>query len=551
MKKRILILIIMLSIFTPTKIFAGALNSVDINMTIDKEGNALVSEKWVVKEQDEKYLIKEFSDAANLKVSDIKISDIKNSEYKETKKFDKEKDFTYTFTDSGKKKNIKFTILKEDNTFTIEYKLKGVINSYKNVFGLDYIFVTKTKGQTIGTLNIYIKGPVALHNENTALYAMGNNLSATFENNGIHLFSSNLTQKSEIRLMTSFTELEFVNVNKKDMEFKTYYEEVLNRNELYEELKDLIQKKSVKYVLIAVIGLIIVLVIIKIASMFKGHDEYSGIVTENDETVEKAENIKYYDSIPCNGDLYKISFLSGYFKIVKNRSNLIGALLLKWYYEGNIRIGYDKTRLYIKLLQGQYFERKLDMDLYDMLNAASSYQVLDGSKFTRYASEHYLRVMTWFNMGFNESISDEFARGHIKKIKKMGKVKLVLQQKLIEEANHIQGLKRYLLNFNQVPRQTELTEEGYKYLLINAELLGIGEEVAKEILRKSPDNQMAKQLLEVEQCRYIFKSVYQTALTPYKQVAKNKKISLAYDPEFENLVTKRTEEVEEVRTSRL
>ena len=62
---------------------------------------------------------------------------------------------------------------------------------------------------------------------------------------------------------------------------------------------------------------------------------------------------------------------------------------------------------------------------------------------------------------------------------------------------------------------------------------------------------MAKQLLEIEQCRYIFKSVYQTALTPYKQVVKNKKMSLAYDTEMDNLVTKKTEEVVEVRTSRL
>ena len=62
----------------------------------------------------------------------------------------------------------------------------------------------------------------------------------------------------------------------------------------------------------------------------------------------------------------------------------------------------------------------------------------------------------------------------------MRKVQLVVGEKLIEEANRIQGLKRYLLNFNQVPRQTELTEQGYKYLLCCAELLGIGTDVAKE-----------------------------------------------------------------------
>ena len=551
MRKKLLQLLILVFIFIPTFVSAASINSVDIYMTLDKEGTATVSEKWSIKSQDEKYLIKQFKDAKNLKVTDISITDTKNSVYNQTEKFDQNKDFTYTFTDSGKNKDLKFTILKEDNTFTINYKLEGIINSYSDIFGIDYLFIAKTKGQSIGTLNIYVNGPIAFGEDNTAIYAIGNNLSASFENNGIHLFSSNLTQKSEVRLMTEFNDLTFEKFNKMEIDFKEYYDEVLNRNELYEEIKELIGKQSVKYALIAIIFIIVILIVLKIISLFKSHDEYSGIITENDKTIDKLENIKYYDSIPCNGDLYKISFLAGYFKIVKNRSNLVGALLLKWYYEGNIRIGYDKARPYIKLVQNHTLERKLDMDLYDMLNASSSYQVVDGSKLTRYATEHYLRMMTWFNMGFNESISDEYARGNIKKIKKMGKVRLVIQDKLIEEANHIQGLKRYLLNFNQVPRQTELTEQGYKYLLINAELLGIGAEVAKEILRKSPDNQMAKQLLEIEQCRYIFKNVYQTALIPYKQVVKNKKMSLAYDTEIDNLVSKKTEEVEEVRTSRL
>ena len=551
MKKRLLIILIVISIFMPTRIFAQTLNSVDINMNIDKDGNATVTEKWTIKEQDEKYLIKQFSDAANLKITDITIGDTKNSLYKKENKFDKNKDFIYTFTDNGKKKNIKFTILKEDNVFTINYKIAGIINSYQDTFGLDYVFISKTNHQIIGTLNIYITGPIALNDVNTALYAMGNNLSATFENNQIHLFGSNISQNSEIRLMTTFNELQFASSIKRDMKFKDYYDEVSNRNELYEEIKDLISKKTVKYVCIAIVGIIVLLVITKVISLFKSHDEYSGIVTENDKVIDKVENIKYFDTIPCNGDLYKISFLSGYFKIVKNRSNLIGALLLKWYYEGFIKIGFDNTKPFIKLMQNTHFDRKLDMDLYDMLNAASSYQIIDGSKFTRYANEHYLRVMTWFNLGFNESISDEYSRGNIKKVKKMGKTRLVLQDKLIEEANHIQGLKRYLLNFNQVPRQSELTEEGYKYLLISAELLGIGEEVAKEILRKNPENQMAKQLLDVEQCRGIFKGIYQTALTPYKQVVKNKKMSLSFDPEFENLVTKRKEEETYIRTSKL
>ena len=106
------------------------------------------------------------------------------------------------------------------------------------------------------------------------------------------------------------------------------------------------------------------------------------------------------------------------------------------------------------------------------------------------------------------------------------------------------GVKKYLLNFNQVPRQTELTQEGYKYLLIMAELLGIGTQVAKEILRKNPDNYMAKSLLDMEDAKFLFRGAYQAALTPYKEVMKHNKIKSSYDAELDDLL-KQKEEVTE------
>jgi hypothetical protein len=63
---------------------------------------------------------------------------------------------------------------------------------------------------------------------------------------------------------------------------------------------------------------------------------------------------------------------------------------------------------------------------------------------------------------------------------------------------------------------------------------------------------MAKQLLEVEQARSIFKGVYETALTPYKQTVKNKSLNLAYDPNFDALVQQKREHEEIVeRRSRI
>ena len=141
-----------------------------------------------------------------------------------------------------------------------------------------------------------------------------------------------------------------------------------------------------------------------------------------------------------------------------------------------------------------------------------------------------------------DAINDEFSRGNIKRIKKRNKTKIILTEKIYDYAVQIMGVKKYLLNFNQVPRQTELTEEGYKYLLITAELLGIGTHVAKEILRKNPDNYMAKSLLDMEDAKFLFRGAYQAALTPYKEVMKHNKIKSTYDAELDDLLKQKNDD---------
>lgn len=550
--KKILIIVISLFMFIPS-VSAAKISSVDMDVVIAQDGSALVTETWIVREQmNEPILEKYFYDVEGVEITDIQINDIHNSRYTKVNKIEKDDKFKYTYKEKDKKRLLTFTILEEDNTFTITYKVKGMINEFTDIQGFNWLLVAQTKGQEIAKFNANIIVDGNLNETNTALYGIGENLSVTFNDGKIHVFANDVGDTSTVRLMTTFTEHKFENTIKRDVTFKEYYEEVLNRNEFVEELKDLMSETTTK-VIIAIFGLVLFfLLVCKIINMLKKHNAYDGIVTENNLTLDKLEDIKYYDSVPCNGDLYKISFLAGYFGITKNRSNLIGAMLLKWIYEGSVRINTENGRPYFKLLPDQRFDRKLDNDLFDMLVSASSHNILDGTKLTRYAQEHYLRVITWFNMGHNEAISEEYARGNIKKNNQLGGVKVVLNAKLVEEANKIQGLKRYLLNFNQVPRQTELTEQGYKYILVVAELLGIGIDVSKEILRKNPDNVMAKQLLEVEQARSIFKNVYETALTPYKQVVKTKNLNLAYDPEFEKMVQQRNDnEVTEERRSRI
>ena len=524
--------------FCLTNAFAlGKIENITSTVTIDSKGDATVVEKWEVNKQDVKFFEKTFYDVENVTISDVKVDDANKSQYHLDEKWDEDTPHAYCLRDSGKTKRILFSTNGQKNTFTITYKIKGMISSFNDAVGLNWYFLSKTGKHSIGIMNITIKGPVKFSENNVALYVIGNDIAPSFKDGAIQLFGSNLTNNHQIKVMTTFTDMKFENTTKIDMSFNEAYEKAKNGTSFIEDIKMYVTDEVIKVVLI-VIGIVIVLVItLKIYNALRVHDEYYCIDTVNNRTIPKIDEVEYYENTPCNGDLYKIAFIAGYFKILKNRSDLVGALILKMVFENRAAIVVDKNKPYIKFGNNQYFERRLDSDLYDILIQSSNFNVIDNSKLIRYSSEHYMRVMAWFNMGHNESINDEYSKGNIKRIKKVKQVHLILQDNIIEDGIKILGVKKYLLNFNQVPRQTELTSEGYKYLLIMAELLGIGELVGKEILRKNPDNVMAKTLMDLLKVKYIYKNMYSAALAPYKQVVKNKKMNVAFDPEMDQLVS--------------
>lgn len=546
--KKVLLFFLSFFISLPSVFALGKIESINTTVTIDAKGDATVVEKWEVNKQDFNYFEKNFYDVENVTISDILVEDANKSNYHSVEKWDANTPFTYYLKDSGKNKSLLLSTNNQKNTFTIKYKVSGMLSSFTDAVGINWYFLPKIGKHSIGRLDITIKGPVNFSESNVALYIIGKDIAPSFKDGTIQLFASNLTNNHQLKLMTTFTDMNFEKTTKIDSTFDEAYEKAKKGTTLLEDIRMYITDEVIKIVLI-VVGLIIVVVVAaKIYNALRVHDEYYCIDTINNRTIPKMDEVDYFENTPCNGDLYKIAFIAGYFKILKNRSDLVGALILKMVFENRATISEGKNKPYIKFGNNQYFERRLDSDLYDILIQSSNFNVIDNSKLIRYSSEHYMRVMAWFNMGHNESINDEYSKGNIKRIKKVKNVHLVLQDSIIEDAIKILGVKKYLLNFNQVPRKTELTSEGYKYLLIMAELLGIGELVGKEILRKNPDNAMAKTLMELQKVKYIYKNMYSAALAPYKQVVNSKKMSVSFDPEMDQLVNQ-TQDVQ--RQSRL
>lgn len=519
MKKKIILILISFFMFTPSCFALSKVNSMTVNVKIDESGTALVQEEWQLNSQNNRVFEKSFIETNDTTIKDITLTDSNNINYEKVDKYDKKNNFIYNIQDKKNKKTIKFNTNGKATTVTLSYTVVGMIKSFNDFNALDWHFLNLGVNQEIGTLNVYISGPISFNENNTALYGIGENLSCNVSDGYIHIFASNLTNKTKIRLLASFTDLTFTNTIKKEGTFTDYYNEIINESPILKEIKEVIN--SVVFLVIAsIIGvLIIIYFIYRIIKSRSYYNDYKEIISYNKErTVGELNSVPYQDVIPCEGDIYKIYFYANYYNIIKHRSSLVGTMIFKWITEGILRIEEIDNKTSLIITDGITFNRNLDNELYNILKNASNNLILDNNKLIRYCKEENETIINWYQKVVKESITSEYNKRNIN-IK--GK-KILLNKIIYNEAVNIQGLKRYLLNFNQVPRRTELTEEVYRESLVLSILLGVDENLYQEILRKNPDNELAQKLQEFSKVKYIYKNLYSTVYEEYKKNKKNR-----------------------------
>lgn len=541
MKKKILFTILCLFSFLAVVDAKNNImvSNVSAEYQINANGSANIKEEWFLNKKEISTIYREFKTDKTVKLHDLKITSSSCGVYKEGKSSNKcEYDYTNRF---GKTK----LTINSDDDLVISYTIDNFVAKFNDSYGLSYDLFNNSKIYGINNIDLKFKSEYEFNEFNVNLLVSSSGTIEKEINSGeINIRVNKLTKNSKLSILFNLSNLKY---NTKRVTNTTYSDEKLafinNKYTSKYILSHFLTAEVRKVIILIVIIFVMFVIITKLVKNKHRIDEYAGIKSFNGVNKINYNEVDICTSIPCNGDLYQIAFIAGYYGLIKNRSDLIGALLLKFQIDGIVQIKNNEGNYYISVLPNQYLPRKLDKDLYDILLSSSNSNLLKGNKFINYTKEHYLRVMTWFNMGFNESINNLCNSNGIKKAKKGKKLILTLEENAYNTAIEIAGIKKFLINFNQTKLDRPLDDYTYQYMILIAELFGIGEQVAKEILRKNPDDYYAKLLLNLELNKELYKSCYQSALEPYRKVVKNRKRT-GYNPELENIL-KQQEKQEE------
>lgn len=527
MKNKIILIIISFFLFSPNVFALSKLNRMDVNIAINEEGIAEVTEDWQINAGNNNYYEKNFYDVPNASITDITLTDLTGSEYLYIDKFDKKRNLVYSYKDSKKTKKIMINTNRKDTTLRLTYKVDGIITKYDDVYAINWNILSPTNSLEIGSLNVYISGPIEFSETNMALYGIGKNMSCEFENGKIHIFASNLVSKSKIKLMASITNYEFSKFTKESGTFQENYENYKSRTPFHAYIEEILDNLLITILIVVTFIFVISFAIYKVVKKDKIGADYKNIKPyKKKATVSDLQNVAYNDDVPCNNDIYKMYFIANYYHVIKHRSSLVGAVIFKWILEGIISIQSEEAKYFLKITPDITFSNNLDKELYDILVASSNNYILDNNKLIRYATENSKLIIDWYDSVVASSIKDEYLKRNIN----VKKNKIYLNKIIYDEAERIQGFKKYLLNFNQVPRSTELTEEVYKYALISSILLRVDENLYKELLRKNPSNDGALMLEKFSKVKYIYNNIYSICIDEYKKDKHNKRDKYRYNP---------------------
>ncbi len=201
----------------------------------------------------------------------------------------------------------------------------------------------------------------------------------------------------------------------------------------------------------------------------------------------KVKDAPYFRDIPLNKDIFKAYWVACQFRLVKNKTDFLGAILLRWLKLGNIEnIKDEKNNKKLKLVHSNNLT-PLEVELFDMMRSASGDGILEKNEFTKWCKNHYSKILRWFNNVIDDTTMTLVTEGYIKEEKKAFRTIYQVDDKIKEYGLQMAGLKNFLNDFSNIKNREALEVKIWDEYLIFAQIFGIAEKVAKEFKKLYPD----------------------------------------------------------------
>lgn len=494
------IFIFTLLVFSTSKrVEANYIEKISMDIYIDNNGNASITEIWNCYTDSGTEVYHPYYNLGNSKISNLTVSE-DDTDYQslttwDTSKSLEEKAYKCGINTISNGVELCWGISSYSaHTYIVKYNISNFIANLNDSQMLYWTFIPYDFSNTIGDAYIKIYTDFSIP-DNIDVWGYGNYGGTAYVYDGyIEMESKGRLDKNEyMTMLVKFPNNTFnVTSNNYNNNFEDYY------NMAEQGATQYSRKTSGVEIIVSLIGFIlsiapfIVFIIIAIATQKNLKIDELKFGTEGKKI---PKDVPYFRDIPCNNNIFKANYISYSYGISKNKTDILGAIILKWLKDNIVKVKkvdangvFKKENISIILNENNLDENiknQQEKELFKMLLEASKDGILEKKEFEKWCDKNYSKILEWFDNILVKARDELIVEGLIIE-KEKTYFKFFVREyyeatpELKEKALQIAGLKRYLKEYTLIKDREPIEVKLFEEYLIYAQMMGIAKKVSKD-----------------------------------------------------------------------
>lgn len=491
-------------ILLPKTSFADEFKSIDMDISIDKNGIASVNETWNIDENNKDYTerYKLIENLKGLKIEDFSLSangkDFEKIESWDTDKNFEEKSYKYGMIDRNDEVELCWGISSyTDNTYTLKYKINPLVVGLNDADMVFFQFVGGNFDPKPENVSIKINGYEKFP-EDTKMWGFGLVGEINNENGNIVLRSKGEVDYTTI--MLKFPKGYFNTSYREDKSFKDYADKAVVDSK-WEEKEGSVDTEPIPLFVKIILAILPVAILYGIFAGIRGyklHFDENNII--NDNRLKKAKSYKneFESNIPYEGNIEDLYFLlNRAYPYEVSPENFIDAFILKWIYDKNINLTEDKHPK-IEIISRPKNMGQVEEEFFDIVEESREYSkdgLVSEKNIAKYFRKNKAEVEDFYDNFIESSKNALIENGYLKEISyqkkflntKRSGTELEVTDKGINLYENLIKFKNYLLDYENVENRNPEEINTWDMFIIYAAIFGISEKVFAKFENTYPE----------------------------------------------------------------
>lgn len=487
----------------PLIVKANSISSIDMDIYLDDNGTAHVTETWRANLNQGTEGYKPYYNIGNAKITNFKVS-----ENGQTYTYNDYWNTNASFSEKAYKNGINYLYnglelcwgISEygNHTYVLTYDIEGFVASLNDADMVYWTLIPYELSSKPGNVHIKIYAD-DYFSQDLDVWGFGNYGGTAYVYDGYIEMNSEGTLESDeyMTILVKFDKGIFNTANTLNEDFDYYLDMAQEGATKY---KEPFWQKFLDFLpVLFTLGIWGVVIYTIVSSAKKaGNTVGTRLFDFGKDGRKLSKDVPNYRDIPFDKDIYKTFWIAQCYNLNKNKTDFLGAILLKWLLEHKIEVKKVQTGLIVKkeesaiVLKSDTFtsDNPLELELHQMMAEASKDDVLESKEFEKWCKKNYNKILKWFDKVIDSETDKLIIEGKITETKKDNLFKtkvLKVDPSMKEEGIKLKGLKNFLEEFSRIDDKTAIEVNMWEYYLIYAQILGIADKVAKQFEKLYPE----------------------------------------------------------------